>query len=471
MFPMSGHRVAAGLGAAVVQVGRPCDFVAVGVDSRRLDQGALFVAIQGRVPGERYFKDALAVGALGLAGRRFSPAQRRAARRAGAWLFKVSEGLAALQALAADQRRLIQVPVVAVTGSNGKTGVKDLLAYLLEGEGPGLATQGNLNNHLGVPLTLLRARPGLDWVVAEAGMNHAGELAALGRLLRPTVVVELNVGDAHTGNFEGGRRGVAAAKEELLKAMGPAGLAVLNADDPLVRDMGRRHRGAVATFGLAQGADLRLASLRDRGARGFRATALWRAPQGGRPLRLPLRMASGGRAGWTAAAAALAVALSLGAEPRRLRRRLASYASAARLRQEIRPLPFGATAVLDAYNANPQSMQAGLEYLALSAGQGPRLAVLGCMLELGAQAPAYHRALGRQARAAGLRALAVLGEQAMEVVRGFGPGRGEAAAFGRDQAAEAAAWIKPRLVPGAWCLFKGSRGLAVERVHAALTGD
>jgi UDP-N-acetylmuramoyl-tripeptide--D-alanyl-D-alanine ligase len=468
MFPMSAQRVAAGLGAAIVQAGRPLSFKAVGIDSRRLEPGSLFIGIQGRVPGERYFDAALAAGARGLAGRRFSPAQRRLARRAGAWLFQVKDGLGALQALAADQRRLISAPVLAVTGSNGKTGAKDLLAHLLEGEGPGLATQGNLNNHLGVPLTLLRAEPGLDWVVAEAGMNHPGELSALGRLLRPTMAVVLNVGDAHAGHFGGARAAVAAAKEELLRAMGPAGLAIVNADDPLTLAMGRRHGGAVATFGLAPGADLRLEGLKDGGARGFRATARWSAPQGGRPLRLPIRMASGGRAGWTSAAAALAAALSLGADPRRLQRRLAGYEPAAKLRQQLTALPFGATGILDAYNASPQSMQAGLEYLALSARRGRRLAVLGCMLELGGRAPAFHRALGRQARAAGVEALAALGDHAADIVKGFGAG---SAAFGRDQAAEAAAWIKPRLVPGAWCLFKGSRGLAVERVHAALMGD
>ncbi|HTB34873.1 MAG TPA: UDP-N-acetylmuramoyl-tripeptide--D-alanyl-D-alanine ligase, partial [bacterium] len=354
------------------------------------------------------------------------------------------------------------------TGSNGKTGTKDLLARLLAGSGPVLATQGNFNNHLGVPLTLLRAEKAQRYAVLEAGMNHAGELAALGRLIRPDLAVELNVGDAHAGFFKDGRRGVARAKQELLLAMGPAGIAVVNADDPFTAAMGRTFPGRVVSFGRSRGAALRLDGVDDRGAHGLTAWARWNAPLGGRPARLRVRLGRGGKAGWTQAAASLAAALALGCDPRGLERRLDGWAGPGKLRQELRPLPFGALAILDAYNASPQSMQAGLEYLGVSAGRGRRLAVLGCMLELGAQAPAMHRALGRQARAAGVASLAALGEHAREIVRGFG---GDAAAFGAGQAEEAAAWMRPRLGPGAWCLFKGSRGLAVERVYDALQGD
>ena len=466
MLPFSPQRCAHGLGARLLQTGRPKLFNAAGTDTRKLVKGALFVAVQGQVDGERYFADALRAGAAGLVGRRFSPVIRRAAKRRGAWLFQVADGLAALQSLAADQRRLLDCPVVAITGSNGKTGAKDLLAWLLSGNGKTLATQGNLNNHLGVPLTLLRAETGLRYAVLEAGMNHAGELARLGRLIKPDVVVEMNVGDAHLGYF-GSRAAVARAKEELLQAMGPGGLAVVNADDPLTAAMGARFKGRRVSFGRRATADLRLEKIVDRGALGLTASARWSAPLGGKPCRLPVRLAQGGKAGWTQAAAGLAVGLSLGLDPRQLAERLAAWLPSAKLRQELRPLPFGATAIVDAYNASPQSMQAGLDYLAASAPRQRRLAVLGCMLELGAAAPALHRQLGRQARAAGVDSLAALGEHAAEIVKGFGR---EAAAFTQDQTQEAAAWLRPRLTPRSWVLFKGSRGLAVERVHDALQG-
>ena len=468
MLPFSPERTRMGLGAATAQAGAPRAFLAADTDSRRVRAGGLFIAVQGATAGEAYFGAALAAGAGGLAGRRFSPAIRAAAKRRGAWLFQVGDGLAALQSLALDQRRCLGLKVAAVTGSNGKTGTKDLLAHLLAGAGPVLATQGNFNNHLGVPLTLLRAERAQRFAVLEAGMNHAGELLALGRLIRPDLAVELNVGDAHAGFFKDGRRGVARAKQELLMAMGPGGIAVVNADDPFTAAMGRAFQGRVATFGRGRRADLRLEAVDDRGAFGLTAQARWNAPLGGRPARLRVRLGRGGKAGWTQAAAALAAALALGCDPGGLEGRLAGWVGPGKLRQELRPLPFGARAILDAYNASPQSMQAGLDYLRVSARRGRKLAVLGCMLELGGQARALHLALGRQARAAGVRSVVALGEHARAVAQGFG---GDAAAFGAGQAAEAAAWMRPRLAPDAWCLFKGSRGLAVERVYDALQGD
>lgn len=465
-MPMSPWRLSRGLGADILQPGREVDFTQVGIDTRQLPAGALFVALQGRRNGEDWFGDALGAGARALAGRRFNAAVRREARRRGAWLFRVADGRAALQRLAEDQRLLMGGVRIAITGSNGKTGAKDLLACLLAGEGPVLASRGNFNNQLGVPLTLLRARPGVRYSVLEAGMNHAGELRSLGRLIRPHVVVELNVGLAHAGRLGGRRADVARAKAELLESLDDAGTAVLNADDSYTRAMARRHRGRSVFFGRSEEAHLRLERVRDEGARGLRAVARWRPPEGGRVLRLPVRLIQGGPARQVQVAAALAVALSLGAEPRRLLRRLAGWHPFASLRQEVRSLG-AAHAVLDCYNASPQSLQAGLDFLALSAPAGRRLGVLGSMLELGPKAPALHRAAGRAARRAGLRALVALGPYARELAEGFGR---DAAAFHQDEVGRAALWLAERLEAGDWVLFKGSRAMAVERVYDALTG-
>ena len=238
-------------------------------------------------------------------------------------------------------------------------------------------------------------------------------------------------------------------------------------NDPATAAMGRRFAGRSIAFGRARGAQLRFSSVVDRGAAGLRATAHWSAPLGGRPCRIRVALGQGGPARESQAAAALAAALALGADPAGLERRLSVWRPAGALRQELRALASGATAILDAYNASPQSMAAALGFLALSAPAGRRAAVLGCMLELGDAAPSLHRALGRRARAAGIGVLAALGEQASEIVRGFGPG---ARAFDAADAAGAAAWIAPSLRAGTWCLFKGSRGLAIERVYQALQG-
>jgi UDP-N-acetylmuramoyl-tripeptide--D-alanyl-D-alanine ligase len=470
MFAMSAQRLAHGLRARIVQAGKDLLFSAASTDTRELKAGGLFIALQGAVAGERYFADALGAGARGLVGRRFDAAVRREAKVRGAWLFEVRDGLAALQALAADQRRLLNCPVIGITGSNGKTSTKDLLAWLLAGEGSVLATQGNFNNHIGLPLTLLRAQPGLRFAVLEAGMNHAGELRALGRILRPDLALVLNAGDAHAGNFPDGKDGVARAKAELVQSLSPAGIAVLNAGDPRVAAMAGLHRGRSVLFGLGAKAHLRLSAVRDGGARGLTATAHWNAPLGGKPATLKLRLAQGGWVRREQAAAALAAALSVGADPRKLERRLAAWRPQAKLRLELKPLgapKLRAHAILDAYNASPQSMAAGLDFLARSAPQGARMGVLGSMLELGEGAPALHRALGRQAKAQGLRALAALGPSAGDIAHGFGAG---AKAFRREDADAAAAWLGAQLKGGDWVLFKGSRGMAVERVYDAMQG-
>jgi UDP-N-acetylmuramoyl-tripeptide--D-alanyl-D-alanine ligase len=261
---------------------------------------------------------------------------------------------------------------------------------------------------------------------------------------------------------------VARAKEELVQSLSPAGIAVLNAGDPRVAAMAKRHRGRSVLFGLGSGAHLRLSQVKDLGARGLTAVADWSAPFGGKPRRLKLRLAQGGWVRREQAAAALATALALGADAGQLERRLAAWKPQAKLRLELKPLLHGkGHAILDAYNASPQSMAAGLDFLARSAPKAQRLAVLGSMLELGAGAPALHRALGRQAKAQGLRALAALGPSAGDLVHGFGVG---AKAFRREEAEAAARWMAGQLRAGDWVLFKGSRGMAVERVYDALQG-
>ncbi len=457
MLPMSAERMAFGCGGRLLSPGRSREFRRLSTDTRKLEPGDAFLALQGpNFNGERFFAAAQKKGAAALIGRRPASAKASAGRPA---LIQVSDGLAALQRLAADQRRLIQGPVIAITGSNGKTSAKECLAHLLGGPEEVLATPGNFNNHVGLPLALLGLEPGQKAAVLELGMNHAGEIARLAGICRPSVGVVLNVGDAHLGHF-GSRRAIAAAKEELLSAMGPSGTAVINADDPLVAAMGARFRGRVFSYGTRAGAALRAEGVRDRGARGLDAGLRWQ----GRSFSL--RLGLGGRARLYQALAGLAGGLAAGGELPAMLGRLASLKPQAKGRQQLERLG-GLRLILDTYNASPQSMLAGLELLRLSAPRGARkLAVLGDMLELGAASPRLHLELGRAARKAGVDALAALGPQASRTAAGFGGG----AVFGREQADQAARWLREEAGPGDWVLLKGSRGMAVERVYESLKG-
>ena len=449
MFPFSARRLAQGLGGELIAEGSEASYANLVTDSRKVKKGDIYLALKGeRFNGEAFFEKAAKAGAAALVG-------RKPPRIRGCAAIRVPDGLLALQALARDQRRLFEGPVIAITGSNGKTGVKECLAHLL-GEGT-LATQGNFNNHIGLPLTLLRLQPGHRAAVLELGMNHYGELALLGKISRPDVALELNVGDAHIGFFKD-RAGVAKAKEELLEAMGSSGIAVLNGDDPLVAAMGRRFRGRQIRFGTGKGNDLRLSRIQDRGASGLKADLSWQ----GRAL--PLRLPMGGKARRYQALAALGGALAAGRELKGLLPRLGSFRPQSQGRLQLERLG-GVSFILDTYNASPQSMDAALEFLELSAPRGRRLAILGDMLELGAAAGNFQRALGRRARKAGLRVLGALGPRASATLEGFG---GAGAAFQEEDAAGAAAFLKANLKAGDWVLLKGSRGMAVERVFAGL---
>jgi UDP-N-acetylmuramoyl-tripeptide--D-alanyl-D-alanine ligase len=429
MYPMSAQRLAAALGGKLLSSGNGKDLESLGTDTRKLKPGQAYLALKGsNFDGEKFYRQALKAGAKALIGKRPPKAK-------GVASIQVADSLKALQNLAAFQRRLFEGPVIAISGSNGKTGAKECLAWLLGGPEKVLSTQGNWNNHIGLPLTLLQARPGQKYAVLELGMNHAGELRLLAEICRPDIAVMLNVGDAHLEFFKN-RAGVAKAKEELVQGLGSSGIAVLNGDDPLVRAMGQRFKGRKIYFGVAKSNDVR-----------GDAAAL---KQGGR-VQLYRTLAS------------VAAGLAAGKKLEALLSRLPSFKPSAKGRQEHKKI-LGADFILDMYNASPQSMAAGLELLA-AAPKGKRVAVLGEMLELGSGAAAFHREAGRQAKKAGLRALAAVGPHASEILKGFG---GDGAAFKKDQAPEAAQWLKSRLAKGDTVLVKGSRGMRLERVVQAL---
>lgn len=424
-------------------------FTAVTTDSRAITPGALFVALSGEhFDGHAFVAQAEAAGAAAALVSRWSDAAMPQ--------LKVADTLQGLQQLASFWRRRFTLPVVAVTGSNGKTTTKQLLAAVLAARGPVLATQGNLNNHIGVPLSLLRLDDTSRTAVIEMGANHAGEIALLAQIAAPDIGVVTQAGDAHLEGF-GSREGVARAKGELFAALGPRGVAVINADD-VYAPLWRQLAGPAATlsFGMCDAADVQALDVQQQDLGGTRFTL--RTPQGPAEVVLPLP----GQHNVMNALAAAACGLALGLEAETIAQGL----------QRVQPppgrlswttTPQGARVLDDTYNANPGSLRAALELLAQARGR--HWLALGDMAELGRDAAQLHREAGLAARALGVERLFASGALATEAAQAFGSG-GEAYA---DADALIAA-LRPQLDNNITLLVKGSRAARMERVVAALTG-
>ncbi|MBK1727377.1 UDP-N-acetylmuramoyl-tripeptide--D-alanyl-D-alanine ligase, partial [Halorhodospira neutriphila] len=363
----------------------------------------------------------------------------------------VAEPERALAELGRQARRRAGARVAAVTGSNGKTTVKELLAAILAAEGPTLATRGNRNNHLGVPETLCRLDGHHRYAVVEMGANHPGEIATLAAWAAPEVGVVTNAGPAHLEGF-GTVRGVAEAKGELFAALGPQGTAVINADDPYA-DLWRGLAGArrILAFGAGPQAEVRY---RGHGeALELRLGGVWR------PVPSPLL----GACNAANAAAAAACAVALGASEAAVAAGIAA-AGAAPGRLEVHPGRRCRRVIDDSYNANPGSLQAALEVLRAQGGE-PWL-LLGAMAELGPEAAQWHRRAGELARAAGVARLWAVGAEAAPAAAAFGEG---GRCFTGHE--EMLAACERELPPQAVVLIKGSRSAAMERSVAALTAS
>jgi UDP-N-acetylmuramoyl-tripeptide--D-alanyl-D-alanine ligase len=433
----------------------------VSIDSRRVAKDQLFVAIRGpRHDAHGFLADAVAAGAAGLL------VERGAARPAAGScaVVEVDDTTRALGALAAGHRGRFAGPLIAITGSNGKTTTKEMCAAILGWSAPCLRTEGNLNNQFGLPLTLLRLDGTQRAAVVEIGTNHPGEIAALAAIAAPTIGVVTNVGTAHIEHL-GSREGIAREKGALFEALPGSGVAVANADDPLVMAQLARTRARRMTFGRGARAEVRAEQEQPLGASGVAFTLV--SPAG----RAQLRVAGVGRTPVVNALAAAAAALAAGACLDDVAAGLAAYRPPGGRLQRI-ALPRDVTLLDDSYNANPQSLEVALRSLAELRGASRGLAVLGDMGELGAESRAAHRRAGRLVGELGLDFLFALGDQAEEVVAGAveaGMDRTRVVA-GRDADA-LAAQLRAVLGDGDWVLVKGSRAMRMERiVHALSTG-
>jgi len=446
------------------------------VDSREAGPGSLFVALPGeRVDGHDYAAAAVVAGAAGVL----------AARPVGVPAVVVPDVVAALGRLArAVLDRLPLTGVVGLTGSSGKTSTKDLLAQLLAGSGPTVAAQGSYNNDIGLPLTVLRADATTRHLVLEMGARGPGHIARLCRVAPPRVGAVLNVGSAHLGEF-GSREAIARSKQELVESLPAGGVAVLNADDDLVRAMAGATPARVITFGTAASADVRAVdvTLDPEGRPAFTLVA-----RGG---SAPVRLRGYGEHQVANALAAAAVATELGLPVPDVAVALGAAEPLSRWRMEVVHRADGVTVINDAYNANPESVRAALRaLLAIAGGSRRSWAVLGEMRELGTAACDEHLAVGRLAARLGVSRLLAVGPGARAVQAGAtdGAGAGDAAGAGKTSAPAGSrlAATAPLHVPdadaairllraevraGDVVLVKASRAAGLERVAAALLGE
>ncbi len=434
-------------------VGGDCAFDSVSTDSRTLRPGALFVALSGEnFDGHDFVAAAIDRGAVAALVGRTLPI--------GVPQIVVSDPLAALSAFAREWRRQFAIPVIGVTGSNGKTTTKELIGSILSRVGPTLVTRGNLNNHIGVPLTLLGLSAEHRFAIIEMGANHQGEIAHLMSIAEPTIGLVTNAGAAHLEGF-GSLQGVALGKGEMFRALPNDGVAVINADDTFA-SMWRDNRAAekMLTFGFEQQASFMAHKVSVKSdAAGFRIEFELVTPEGAREATLALAGLHNLRNALGAAAAAYAAGASVDDIVAGL---AAMQPVAGRL--ELKPAINGAFLVDDSYNANPSSLKAGLD--ALREFGGTRWLVLGEMKELGDSADALHAEVGRYARDAGIQRLLAVGERSRYAVEAFGPG---AQWFADLDALIADA--RNSLREGVAVLIKGSRANKLERVAKALATE
>lgn len=421
-------------------------------DSRVVRSGNLFVAISGpRFDGHEFVEQAVTAGATAVMVTASSQMNRLSTPA-----LIVDDVRLAYGRLAAWWRSLFSIPLVAITGSNGKTTVKEMLASILREHGDAvLATRGNLNNDIGLPTMLLELEPHHRFAVIEMGMNHLGEIAYLTRLARPTIALINNAGTAHIGEV-GSVEAIARAKGEIFLGLAPDGVAVINGDDAsadfwrsLVVD--RR----IVDFGLAGKANV--SARYELSGAGSLVTI--RTPD----AQFPVRLQVPGLHNVKNALAAASAAFVLGVPFNAIAAGLHLYTGVAGRLQRL-TLPGGDVILDDSYNANLESAQAALSVLGTESGQ--KILVMGDMGELGAAAGAVHAEIGEFARRAGVDRLFALGKLSMETVRNFGDG-----ATHYSDVDELITDLRSALNRSTTVLVKGSRFMRMERVVKALTGD
>ncbi len=418
------------------------------IDSRTLQPGELFFAVRGeRLDGHDFVEAALAKGAVGAVVRQDELA--RYVAKAG--LLVVTDPLVALQRLGAAVRRLWAKPLIAVTGSAGKTTTKEAIAHVLAMRHRVLKSEGNLNNQFGMPLQLLKLEPEHDLAVIEMGMSHRGEITELAKLAEPNCGVVTLVAPVHLEFFDS-IASIARAKYELIQSLPVGGIAVLNADDEYVSQFGRDFHGKVVTFGMSKAADVSARNVKSRGLLGWEFDTI--SDGGQSHAMLPLL----GKHNVYNALAAVAVGLQYGVPLCEAAESLATLSTSDK-RGEV--LSYGgATIINDCYNSNPKALDSMVHSLSQLPAQR-RLVVAGEMLELGAAAEAMHRECGQHMAKCGIDVLLGVGELAKAMVQGASAAGMRAEFVNLPE--EAGEWLRREVMPGDLVLLKASRGVRLER--------
>ncbi len=450
MEPMTVRELLAATGGRLL-AGREEDTITgVETDSRAVHPGDLFVALRGeRTDGHRFVSGALETGAAGCLVE--EPPQTL---RPDRFCILVEDTLTAVGRVAKAYQAKFPIPVIAITGSVGKTTTKDMVASVLSQRFRVLKTEGNFNNELGLPLTLFRLTRQHEMCVLEMGMNHFGEIAYLTEIVSPHVAVITNIGDAHIENL-GSREGILQAKSEIFQTMGPEDLAVLNGDDPLLRTLD----GQIAPQILYCGADhqppYEAKEIRQLGAKGM--ACVIKTPKGEFSVTVP---ALGGHMIYPVLMAC-AIAERYGMDQGEIQKGIEAFVPTKMRMNVIRQ---GEVTILDdAYNANPQSMRAALEVLSQTEATS-RVAVLGDMFELGDLGPELHRSMGECAGALGnIDSVLAVGDLAWNIYDAARQSGVPNTLYAKDR--EAAKTLLANLVkPGAVILVKASRGMAFEEL-------
>jgi UDP-N-acetylmuramoyl-tripeptide--D-alanyl-D-alanine ligase len=450
----AGGRVASGNPAAPIGP--------VSIDSRTISAGDFFVALRGeRFDGEKFVGEAIRKGASGVLVSRAAVAENAS----DAIVVEAADTTRALQEIGRFVRRESKARVVAITGSAGKTTTKEITADLLSSRYRVFRNKGNLNNHIGLPLSLLELRSGPDVAVVELGMNHPGEIRTLVGIAEPEVRVWTNVGDAHLGFFPS-IEAIADAKAEVLENARSEDVLVANADDARLMSRARAFHGRVVTFGIDHDADVRATDVEMRGLEGTAATL--RTGAGEFRLQSPLL----GRGNLLNVLAATAVALEFEIAPAVIAERVAGLTPAYH-RGELLRLPGGLTLVDDSYNSSPAALRQSLETIAAATGSARRVGVLGEMLELGSHSLALHEESGSRAAAAGLDLLITVGGDAARAMAdaAIRAGMRPAAVHHVPDAGQAAQLAMQRTRPGDLVLVKGSRGIGLDHVVRSLKAE
>jgi UDP-N-acetylmuramoyl-tripeptide--D-alanyl-D-alanine ligase len=456
---MTNKDILNAVGGSLVHAG-PLDarIKGVSIDSRTIAYGDFFIPLSGeRTDGHRFIQQAAVQGAIGC----FAAHHAIIPLPDGMTVIGVDDPLLALQKLATVYRNRFTLPVVAVTGSVGKTTTKDMIAAALSPRYKTLKTEGNLNNHIGVPLMLTRLDATYQAVVLEMGMSEYGEIDLLARLAQPDVAVITNIGESHL-EMLGSREGIAKAKCELLPYIGQSGTVIANGDEPLLSPYLAGANSRVVTFGFSSGVTLRCSDIYEINKK------KWvQIEQDGYPT-LSINPPLPGRHNIYNLMAALAVGRTLDVSDAEITAGLANVILSG-MRLEVVKTQLGVHVINDAYNASPTSTAAAIDVLLESAREAGKIAVLGDMLELGIMEEDGHRQIGQLVAQYNLDALIVLGQRAQYIAEGaLDAGYADERVYRPQSHKEAADIVAEISRSGDWVLLKGSRGMKMEDVLTGL---